>query len=181
MNRLSEVLISFISILLISIPLLFLTIYISLLYEPLRLFTQMRIGQYGKPFDIYKLQTMKNGKVTKTGKILRRTKIDELPQLINILKGDMSFVGPRPDLPGYYDILTGDNRKVLQLKPGLTSLAAIKYRNEEKLLLRQSDPLRYNDEVIFPDKVKMNLEYVEKRGFIYDIKIILLTFKSLFK
>ena len=181
MNRLSEVLISFISILLISIPLLFLTIYISLLYEPLRLFTQMRIGQYGKPFDIYKLQTMKNGKVTKTGKILRRTKIDELPQLINILKGDMSFVGPRPDLPGYYDILTGDNRKVLQLKPGLTSLAAIKYRNEEELLLRQSDPLRYNDEVIFPDKVKMNLEYVEKRGFIYDIKIILLTFKSLFK
>lgn len=181
MNRLSEVLISFISILLISIPLLFLTIYISLLYEPLRLFTQMRIGQYGKPFAIYKLQTMKNGKVTKTGKILRRTKIDELPQLINILKGDMSFVGPRPDLPGYYDILTGDNRKLLQLKPGLTSLAAIKYRNEEKLLLRQSDPLRYNDEVIFPDKVKMNLEYVEKRGFIYDIKIILLTFKSLFK
>ncbi|OUS12190.1 LPS biosynthesis sugar transferase [Nonlabens dokdonensis] len=181
MNRLSEVLISFISILLISIPLLFLTIYISLLYEPLRLFTQMRIGQYGKPFAIYKLQTMKNGKVTKTGKILRRTKIDELPQLINILKGDMSFVGPRPDLPGYYDILTGDNRKVLQLKPGLTSLAAIKYRNEEKLLLRQLDPLRYNDEVIFPDKVKMNLEYVEKRGFIYDIKIILLTFKSLFK
>lgn len=144
-------------------------------------FTQMRIGQYGKPFTIYKLQTMKNGKVTKTGKILRRTKIDELPQLINILKGDMSFVGPRPDLPGYYDILTGDNRKVLQLKPGLTSLAAIKYRNEEELLLRQSDPLRYNDEVIFPDKVKMNLEYVEKRGFIYDIKIILLTFKSLFK
>jgi len=141
----------------------------------------MRIGQYGKPFAIYKLQTMKNGKVTKTGKILRRTKIDELPQLINILKGDMSFVGPRPDLPGYYDILTGDNRKVLQLKPGLTSLAAIKYRNEEKLLLRQLDPLRYNDEVIFPDKVKMNLEYVEKRGFIYDIKIILLTFKSLFK
>ena len=181
MNRLSEVLISFISILLISIPLLFLTIYISLFYEPLRLFTQMRIGQYGKPFAIYKLQTMKNGKVTKTGKILRRTKIDELPQLINILKGDMSFVGPRPDIPGYYDKLTGNDRKVLQLKPGLTSLAAIKYRNEEELLLRQSDPLRYNDEVIFPDKVKMNLEYVEKRGFIYDIKIILLTFKSLFK
>lgn len=181
MNRLSEVLISFISILLISIPLLFLTIYISLFYEPLRLFTQMRIGQYGKPFTIYKLQTMKNGKVTKTGKILRRTKIDELPQLINILKGDMSFVGPRPDIPGYYDKLTGNDRKVLQLKPGLTSLAAIKYRNEEELLLRQSDPLRYNDEVIFPDKVKMNLEYVEKRGFIYDIKIILLTFKSLFK
>lgn len=181
MSRLLEVLISFISILLISIPLLFLIIYISLLYEPLRLFTQRRIGQFGKSFTIYKLQTMKNGKVTKMGKILRRTKVDELPQLINILKGDMSFVGPRPDLPGYYDILTGDDREVLRLKPGLTSLAAIKYRNEEELLLRQSDPLSYNDEVIFPDKVKMNLEYVEKRGFIYDIKIILLTFKSLFK
>lgn len=181
MSRLLEVLISIISILLISVPLLFLTLYISLFHEPLRLFTQIRIGQLGKSFTIYKLQTMKDGKVTRVGRILRKTKLDELPQLINILKGDMSFVGPRPDVPGYYDKLTGDDREVLKLKPGLTSLAAIKYRNEEQLLAVQRDPIHYNDNVIFPDKVKMNLEYLEKRSLFYDLKIILLTIKSLFK
>jgi lipopolysaccharide/colanic/teichoic acid biosynthesis glycosyltransferase len=147
----------------------------------LGIFAQTRVGQLGKRFTIYKLQTMQNGKVTSIGKILRRSKLDELPQLINILKGDMSFVGPRPDIVGYYDKLTGNDCKVLKLKPGLTSLAAIKYRNEEQLLAQQSEPLKYNDEVIFPDKVKMNLEYLQKRNFFYDLKIILLTFKSLFK
>ncbi len=98
------------------------------------LFTQQRIGQQAKPFTIYKLKTMHDGKVTKIGTFLRKFKIDELPQLINILKGEMSFVGPRPDLPGYYDQLIGDDRNVLELRPGLTSLAAIKYRNEEELL-----------------------------------------------
>ena len=144
------------------------------------IFTQIRIGQHGNPFTIYKLQTMKDGKVTSIGKILRKTKIDELPQLINILKGDMSFVGPRPDVPGYYDVLKGEQRKVLVLKPGLTSLAAIKYRNEEQLLAQQVEPLFYNDTVIFPDKVKMNLKYLEKRSFRYDLIIIVLTIKSLF-
>ena len=123
---------------------------------------------------------MKDGKVTSIGKILRKTKIDELPQLINILKGDMSFVGPRPDVPGYYDVLKGEQRKVLVLKPGLTSLAAIKYRNEEQLLAQQVEPLLYNDTVIFPDKVNMNLDYLKKRSVGYDLKIIGLTIKSLF-
>lgn len=124
---------------------------------------------------------MNNGKVTRIGKWLRKSKIDELPQLMNILKGDMSFVGPRPDVPGYYDKLTGEDRKVLLLKPGITSLATIKYRNEEQLLAQQENPLQYNDEVIFPDKVRMNLEYLEKRSFFYDMKIMFLTIKSLFK
>jgi lipopolysaccharide/colanic/teichoic acid biosynthesis glycosyltransferase len=141
-------------------------------------FTQQRIGQNAKPFTIYKLRTMRNAKVTRMGRFLRKTKIDELPQLINILKGDMSFVGPRPDVPGYYDQLQGKDRRVLLLKPGLTSLAAIKYRKEEELLAHQEHPLLYNDQVIFPDKVKMNLEYLEKRSFWYDVKIILLTLKS---
>ena len=145
------------------------------------LFIQKRIGQYGHPFYIYKLKTMHDGKVTKIGTFLRKFKIDELPQLINILKGEMSVVGPRPDLPGYYDQLIGGDRNVLELRPGLTSLAAIKYRNEEELLAQQPDPDRYNDHIIFPDKVKMNLEYLEQRSFWYDVKIILLTLKSLFK
>ena len=160
-------------------------LFISLLLAALStrstgVFIQIRIGQHGNPFTIYKLQTMKDGKVTSIGKILRKTKIDELPQLINILKGDMSFVGPRPDVPGYYDVLKGEQRKVLVLKPGLTSLAAIKYRNEEQLLAQQVEPLLYNDTVIFPDKVNMNLDYLKKRSVGYDLKIIGLTIKSLF-
>jgi lipopolysaccharide/colanic/teichoic acid biosynthesis glycosyltransferase len=143
-------------------------------------FTQIRIGQHGKPFTIYKLQTMVAGKVTGVGEFLRKTKIDELPQLINILKGDMAFVGPRPDIAGYYDILQGDDRRVLALKPGLTSLAAIKYRNEEQLLAQQEDPQHYNDTVIFPDKVRMNLAYLNKKSFWVDMKIIWLTGRSLF-
>lgn len=143
------------------------------------IFTQIRIGKHAKPFTIYKLRTMKNGKVTRIGKWLRKSKIDELPQLLNILKGEMSFVGPRPDVLGYYDQLKGDDRRVLQLKPGLTSRAAIKYRNEEQLLAQQENPLQYNDAIIFPDKVRMNLDYLEKKSFWYDFKIIFLTFKSL--
>jgi len=109
------------------------------------IFTQTRIGQYGKPFSIYKIKTMQNGVVTPLGKFLRKTKLDELPQLINILKGEMAFVGPRPDIPGYYDTLEGENRKILELKPGLTSLAALKYKNEERILAQQKKPKEYND------------------------------------
>lgn len=156
-------------------------LFVGMTTGSLGIFSQTRIGQHGKAFTIYKLNTMKNGKVTRLGKYLRKTKLDELPQLFNILKGDMSLVGPRPDLPGYYDQLKGNDRRLLILKPGLTSLAAIKYRNEEQLLAQQSEPLKYNDEVIFPDKVKMNLEYLDKRNFFYDLKIIFLTIRSLFK
>lgn len=168
-------------LLLALLPFLFISLLLAALStRSTGVFIQIRIGQHGNPFTIYKLQTMKDGKVTSIGKILRKTKIDELPQLINILKGDMSFVGPRPDVPGYYDVLKGEQRKVLVLKPGLTSLAAIKYRNEEQLLAQQVEPLLYNDTVIFPDKVNMNLDYLKKRSVGYDLKIIGLTIKSLF-
>lgn len=167
-------------LLILILPFLFVfLIMVSFSTKSTGLFTQSRIGQFGKPFTIYKLQTMIDGKVTRIGKFLRKTKIDELPQLINILKGEMSFVGPRPDIPGYYDKLQGDDRRVLQLKPGLTSLAAIKYRNEEELLKKQDNPIEYNDQIIFPDKVKMNLEYLEKRSLWYDMKIMFITIKSL--
>lgn len=181
MNKIVTDFILAILVLIIVFPLLLVALILAALStRSTGVFIQIRIGQHGNPFTIYKLQTMKDGKVTSIGKILRKTKIDELPQLINILKGDMSFVGPRPDVPGYYDVLKGEQRKVLVLKPGLTSLAAIKYRNEEQLLAQQVEPLLYNDTVIFPDKVNMNLDYLKKRSVGYDLKIIGLTIKSLF-
>ena len=181
MNKIVTDFILAILVLIIVFPLLLVALILAALStRSTGVFIQIRIGQHGNPFTIYKLQTMKDGKVTSIGKILRKTKIDELPQLINIIKGDMSFVGPRPDVPGYYDVLKGEQRKVLVLKPGLTSLAAIKYRNEEQLLAQQVEPLLYNDTVIFPDKVNMNLDYLKKRSVGYDLKIIGLTIKSLF-
>lgn len=154
-------------------------------------FRQKRIGQWGRPFFILKFRTMrlnKDGDIpgnsitisndprfTPTGAFLNQYKLNELPQLWNIVKGDMSFVGPRPDVEGYADKLTGDDRKILQLKPGITGPATIKYRNEEELLALQPDPVKYNDEVIWPDKVKINLRYLDDQSLMGDLKIILKT------
>ncbi len=144
------------------------------------LFFQKRIGQYGKPFTIYKLKTMhhKTGNVSKIGFFFRKYKLDELPQFLNVLKGEMSIVGPRPDIEGYYDTLEGEERKVLELKPGITSEASIKYYNEEEILEQQQDALHYNDTVLFPDKVRMNLDYYYRQNLFLDIKIII---KTIFK
>jgi lipopolysaccharide/colanic/teichoic acid biosynthesis glycosyltransferase len=141
------------------------------------LFIQERIGQFGKSFRIFKLKTIKDDskEISKVGNFLRKSKIDELPQLWNVIIGNMSIVGPRPDIKGYYDKLEGDERKILELKPGLTSLASIKYANEDEILKLQSNPLKYNDEVLFPDKVKMNLDYYYNRSFFVDLKIIVKT------
>jgi lipopolysaccharide/colanic/teichoic acid biosynthesis glycosyltransferase len=114
-------------------------------------------------------------RVTSYGKILRKMKLDELPQLVNVLVGDMSFVGPRPDVPGFADRLTGPDRIILSVRPGITGPATLKYRNEEELLAAQPDPEMYNREVIFPDKVRINREYVEHYSFLADMKYILLT------
>ncbi len=122
-------------------------------------FTQERIGQFGKGFKIYKLRSIqiepKTGtlQISKIGRLLRNFKLDELPQLINVLKGEMSVVGPRPDIAGYYDLLEGENRKILELKPGLTCVASLKYYNEDALLTKQKDPFYFNDTVLFPDKI----------------------------
>ena len=103
------------------------------------------------------------------------TKLDEIVELINVLKGDMSFVGPRPDVEGYADKLEGEDRKILELRPGITGPASLKYINEEEILAKVDNPQQYNDEVIFPDKVKINLDYYYNRSFWGDIKIILKT------
>ncbi|MDN3691686.1 sugar transferase [Chryseobacterium tructae] len=166
------------------IPLLFILFIIASLDTSSNgLFFQKRIGQYGKSFTIFKFKTIhgKNRNCSKLGRILRKFKLDELPQLFNILKGEMSFVGPRPDIEGYYDRLEGTDRKVLELKPGLTCEASIVYRNEEKILKKQEDPLKYNDEILFPHKVKMNLEYLEHLSFKNDIKILLNTLLIILK
>jgi lipopolysaccharide/colanic/teichoic acid biosynthesis glycosyltransferase len=153
------------------------------------IFKQERVGQHGKLFTMYKFRSMLvdhagssisvkgESRITPLGEQLRRYKLDELPELWNVLIGDMSFVGPRPDVPGYADRLQGDDRRILLLKPGITGPASLKYRNEEELLAQQEDPVKYNDQVVFPDKVKINLKYLENRTFWGDIKII---FETLF-
>lgn len=137
-------------------------------------FLQERIGQRGKVFTIYKLRTMhaRTHRISVLGSFFRKYKLDEIPQLINILNGTMSFVGPRPDIPGYADKLTGDDRKILNLKPGVTGLASLKYRNEEYLLSGQTHPLEYNDQVIWPDKIQINKWYAENQSFLLDLKIL---------
>lgn len=117
-------------------------------------------------------------RITAIGKFLRRWKLDELPTLWNVLKGDMSFVGPRPDVPGYADKLEFNDRRILNLRPGITGPATLKYSNEEQFLAEVDNPKKYNDEVIFPDKVKINLEYMDNLNLWMDIKII---FKTIFR
>lgn len=151
------------------------------------IFKQKRIGQHGKLFTMYKFRSMTvnhsgssvsvkgESRITPLGAKLRRYKLDELPELWNVLIGDMSFVGPRPDVPGYADKLEGDDRRMLLLKPGITGPASLKYRNEEELLAEQEDPQWYNDKILFPDKVKINIEYLDHWSLGDDIKIIIYT------
>ncbi|MBS1777390.1 MAG: exosortase family protein XrtF [Bacteroidetes bacterium] len=145
------------------------------------LFFQSRVGQFGKLFSIIKLRTYQaNGQISTIGKWLRKHKLDELPQLVNVLIGDMSLVGPRPDIAGYYDQVPAPFDKICRLKPGMTSEAALKYKNEEEWLASQEDPLGYNDCVLFPDKLQMNLDYYHRQSLLLDVKIIWLTVISLF-
>ena len=147
------------------------------------LFSQIRIGKKARPFQLYKIRTLKGlhhesikeitDNKTVFGSWLRKTKLDELPQLFNILIGDMSWVGPRPDIPGYADQLSGEDRIVLSVRPGLTGPATIKYKDEDKLLLAQEDPQDYNDKVIWPDKVEINKQYIKNWSLLKDIKYIL--------
>lgn len=151
------------------------------------IFKQKRVGRNGRLFTIYKFRTMPVGhggssvsvagetRITPLGAKLRRYKLDELPELWNVLIGDMSFVGPRPDVPGYADCLFGPDREILRLSPGITGPASLKYRNEEELLAAQADPQRYNDEVIFPDKVRLNLYYLKHYSFMKDLQMIFCT------
>ena len=151
-------------------------------------FIQERVGRNGRLFNVYKIKTMRrvegidttitqanDVRITKSGEFFRKTKIDELPQLWNVLIGKMSFVGPRPDVSGYADKLEGDDTVILTISPGITGPASMKYKNEEKLLSRQADPKEYNDRVIWPDKVNINKEYINHWSFRKDIAYIIKT------
>jgi lipopolysaccharide/colanic/teichoic acid biosynthesis glycosyltransferase len=158
-------------------------------------FSQRRVGRNGRLFTMHKFRTMTmdhdgssvsvagESRITPLGAKLRKYKLDELPELWNVLVGDMSFVGPRPDVPGYADALVGDDREVLKLRPGITGPASLKYRNEEELLARvasdgidgYNDPVKYNDEVIYPDKVRLNRYYLHHYSFWMDLKMIFAT------
>lgn len=151
-------------------------------------FIQPRVGRNGRLFRMVKFRTMRkndgantvsvlgDSRITPTGAWLRRHKLDELPELWNVLTGQMSLVGPRPDVPGYADRLTGDDRLILQLRPGITGPATLKYAREEELLAGVEDPVRYNNEVIWPDKVRINREYYRNHNLFTDLKIIIKTF-----
>ncbi|MFK7747155.1 MAG: sugar transferase [Kordia sp.] len=180
-KRIFDIILSFTLLVVLLVPMFLLWIVTTVTLQSNGLFLQTRIGQHGKSFTMFKYKSLfANGKKTsKWGIFLRKTKLDELPQLLNILIGEMSFVGPRPDLPGYYDLLEGENRKILTLKSGMTSEAALKYINEEQLLASKKDPKQYNDEVIYPDKIKMNLHYYHTRSFLVDLKIILQTIQKI--
>ena len=152
------------------------------------LFSQQRVGRYAKLFWVYKIKTMReiegidttvttkdDPRITQSGKFFRKTKIDELPQLFNVLFGSMSFVGARPDVEGFADRLEGEDRVILEYPPGITGPASIKYKDEESLLAIQEDPQIYNRDVIWPDKVQINYNYIKEWSFSKDIGYIIKT------
>ena len=154
------------------------------------LFVQNRVGRHGKLFKVHKFRSMtvrkesdvvtgvaaaETERITPLGERLRKYKLDELPELWDVMIGKMSFVGPRPDIPGYADLLQGEDREILKLRPGITGPASLKYRNEEEILASVDNPQKYNDEIIYPDKVRLNRYYLHHYSFIKDIQIIFCT------
>ena len=187
-KRIFDFFVSLIGLVFLSLVLVVIAISIKLGSKGPVLFSQKRVGKDGKVFTLVKFRSMMvnqnsnntitakgDDRITKIGVFLRRYKLDELPALWNVLKGEMSLVGPRPDVSGYADKLKGEDRKILKLRPGITGTASLKYANEEEILDAQDDAQKYNDEVIFPDKVKVNLEYYENQTLWLDIKIIFAT------
>lgn len=158
------------------------------------IYKQTRVGKNGKDFSVLKFRSMKQDseskglltvggkdpRITKTGYFIRKYKLDELPQLINVLKGDMSFVGPRPEVRKYVLLYDEVQKKVLDVNPGITDVASIKYRNENEMLEGSDDPESFYIKEIMPVKLKMNLEYINDRSFFKDIKVILNTLKTVF-
>lgn len=150
-------------------------------------FRQVRVGRSGRPFKLFKLRSMRNGnagslitargdlRITRIGRVLRKYKLDELPQLWNVLKGDMSLVGPRPEVPQYVERRNPVWRTVLECRPGITDLATLLYRNEERLLAGQVNPEAFYRDTILPSKLALNIEYLEKRSLVSDLKLIALT------
>jgi len=186
-KRVFDIIASFFGLIVLSPLLIAIAAIIRIRMSRPVFFRQQRIGRQGKPFTIYKFRTMilnHNGgtvsvlgdnRITPLGAKLRRYKLDELPELWNVLIGDMSFVGPRPDMPEYIEKLTGEEKLILELRPGITGPATLKYANEEKILASKNDPKEYNDKVLWPDKVRINLKYYKTQSFFGDISLIVRT------
>lgn len=188
MKRVFDFLVSLVGLFLFSPLLVLLSLLIKFTSKGTIFFIQERVGENGVFFKMIKFRSMQmiqdsdstisvkgDMRVTKVGSFLRRYKLDELPELWNVLVGDMSLVGPRPDVPGYANFLKGEDRNILKLKPGITGPASLKYANEEEILARQENPKEYNDEIIYPDKVRINLDYYYQYNLWIDIKIIFAT------
>lgn len=190
MKRIFDILVSGIGLLCLSPLLLIVAIWIKLDSPGPVFYRQVRVGRYNKDFRIFKFRSMRIGsdkgslvtiggrdpRITRSGYFIRKFKIDELPQLINVLVGDMSLVGPRPEVRHYVNYWTPEQMHVLDVRPGITDPASIKYRNENELLAQAEDPEKYYIEIIMQEKIKLYLEYAEKSSFWYDIKLIFQTF-----
>jgi len=188
MKRLFDLIASLIGLIVLFPIFIVVSVLVKISSEGLVFFVQKRIGKNGKVFQIIKFRSMAviqssdstisvkgDVRITKIGAFLRKYKLDELPELFNVLRGDMSIVGPRPDVSGYADKLEGEDMLILELRPGITGPASLKYANEEDILALQEDPVKYNDDVIYPDKVKLNLDYYYNNNLWIDIKIIFAT------
>lgn len=190
-KRTFDILMAIIGILLFWWLILVLIIISSIDTKNIGILLQSRIGLHGKKFNIYKIRTMRNDlkiegsylaihnehRITKIGSTLRKWKLDELPQLINVLLGSMSFVGPRPDVAGFADKLTGEDKIILSVRPGITGLASIYFQQEEKILAQKATPEEYNRNVIWVKKIELNKEYVKNYSFAKDIKYIFQTIR----
>ena len=188
-KRIFDIICSGLGLVILSPFLLFVAIRIKMGSDGPVFFKQIRVGEKGKEFEILKFRTMvvdaeklgrqitvgNDNRITKIGAFLRKYKIDELPQLINVFKGDMSLVGPRPEVPRYVKMYTEEQRKVLDVKPGITDLASIRYRDENELLGKAENPDEFYINTIMPDKLALNMEYINKSNIFFDIYIILKT------
>ena len=195
MKRLFDIIASGCGLLVLSPILVIVAIWIKLDSKGPVFYRQVRVGRYNKDFKIYKFRSMRVGsdkgslvtvggrdpRITRSGYFIRKFKIDELPQLINVFTGDMSLVGPRPEVRHYVDYWTPEQMRVLDVRPGITDPASIRYRNENELLATAEDPEKYYIEVIMQEKLKLYLEYVENASFWYDIKLIFKTFWVIIK
>lgn len=189
MKRLFDIVFSFLGLIFLSWLFIIIALAVGLTSKGGVFYKQKRVGRHNKDFVLYKFRSMKvdsdkkslitignrDSRITSVGYFIRKYKLDELPQLLNVFKGDMSFVGPRPEVRYYVDMYTDDQKKVLDFRPGITDPASIAYRNENELLSTKDNPKEYYIQVVMPDKIRINLQYQAKRTFFSDIKIIFLT------
>lgn len=189
MKRLFDIVCSFFGLVFLSWLFVFVALWVGLSSRGGVFYRQRRVGRCNRDFTIYKFRSMRvnsdrqgfltiggrDGRITKAGVFIRKYKLDELPQLFNVLRGDMSFVGPRPEVRKYVELYTEDQKKVLTVRPGITSLSSIKYRNENEILSRSANPEQYYIDVIMQDKLAIELDYLEQRSLLTDIKVIFQT------